>query len=120
MAVKIRCPNPACGRSGSVSEDSLGQRGRCPKCGTIFLLSPPTNDSVPPPSSSSQRTSNVSTSGTGLPRQIGRFQIRAQLGAGAFGAVYRAYDPQLDREVALKVPHPGTLENSKAVDRFLR
>src|SRR5207253_4381432 len=53
-------------------------------------------------------------------QQIGRFQIRARLGAGAFGTVYRAYDPQLDREVALKVPQAGTLDKPKAVERFLR
>ncbi|HEX8203953.1 MAG TPA: serine/threonine-protein kinase [Isosphaeraceae bacterium] len=58
--------------------------------------------------------------GFGIPEQIGKFQIRARLGAGGFGAVYRAYDPQLDREVALKVPHPGTLDTTEAVQRFLR
>ena len=34
--------------------------------------------------------------------------------------VYRAYDPQLEREVALKVPQAATLEKPKAVERFLR
>src|SRR5205085_5096792 len=42
-----------------------------------------------------------------LPAAIGRFQIRDFLGEGSFGTVYRAYDPQLDREVALKVAKPG-------------
>ncbi|HEV3256573.1 MAG TPA: serine/threonine-protein kinase, partial [Gemmataceae bacterium] len=56
----------------------------------------------------------------GLPRQIGRFQIRALLGGGAFGTVYRAYDPQLERLVALKVPRPGTLKNAKRIERFQR
>jgi WD40 repeat protein len=47
--------------------------------------------------------------------QIGRFELRAALGQGAFGKVYRAYDPVLDRPVALKIPkfppdQPGQLE----------
>jgi hypothetical protein len=55
-----------------------------------------------------------------LPQQIGRFQVRARLGAGAFGTVYHAYDPQLDREVALKVPLPGRFDGPQQVERFLR
>lgn len=52
--------------------------------------------------------------------RIGRFAINQRLGEGAFGVVYRAYDPQLDREVALKVAKPGTLQSSRHVERFLR
>jgi eukaryotic-like serine/threonine-protein kinase len=36
---------------------------------------------------------------------IGRFQIRRELGRGAQSAVYLAYDPQLQREVAIKTLH---------------
>jgi formylglycine-generating enzyme required for sulfatase activity/tRNA A-37 threonylcarbamoyl transferase component Bud32 len=55
-----------------------------------------------------------------LPPRLGRFEIRQRLGAGAFGTVYRAWDPVLEREVALKVPQAGTMETESARQRFLR
>jgi eukaryotic-like serine/threonine-protein kinase len=36
-------------------------------------------------------------------KQIGRYSIEAELGRGAFGRVYRAYDPNLKIHVAIKV-----------------
>lgn len=52
-------------------------------------------------------------------KKIGRFEIKNPLGAGAFGEVFRAHDPQLERDVALKVPHAAVLQNPKVAKRFL-
>jgi len=45
---------------------------------------------------------------------IGRFVVLEEIGAGGMGQVYRAYDPELDRNIALKVLRPGP---SSEVDR---
>lgn len=39
--------------------------------------------------------------------EVGRFVLRAPLGQGAQASVWRAHDPQLDRDVALKLFHEG-------------
>lgn len=54
------------------------------------------------------------------PKTLGRFEIRSVLGEGAFGTVYRARDPQLDRDVALKVPRFAGKQSREERARFLR
>ena len=51
------------------------------------------------------------------PERIGRYRVLGLLGQGAMGTVYRARDPDLDREVAVKVMSAG-IEDDKARRRF--
>ena len=51
----------------------------------------------------------VSLAGGSLPKRFGRFEIRRELGRGAYGVVFLAYDPRLRRQVALKVPRPEVM-----------
>lgn len=55
------------------------------------------------PKSSAEFSSDSSTKD--IPKSVGRYEIRRILGKGGFGAVYLGYDPQLNRDVAIKVPH---------------
>lgn len=48
----------------------------------------------------------------------GRYQLEDLMGAGGMSAVYRAYDPNLRRTVAVKLIHPHLSDNPNFVNRF--
>ena len=53
-----------------------------------------------------------------LPEKIGKYQIRSMLGEGAMGVVYEGFDPDIERQVAIKILHPH-LVTEKSGGEFL-
>lgn len=126
MSATVQCPS--CGKSFSVSEALLGKTAKCKQCGEPFLLEANVNGGARSTAGSrtgaAASTEIQSATAASTKKKAGdllsRFEVRGKLGAGAFGTVYRAYDPQLDREIALKVPQAGVLDSPKRIERFLR
>jgi beta-lactam-binding protein with PASTA domain len=50
----------------------------------------------------------------------GRYQIVARIASGGMGEVFRAHDPVLDRDVALKVLHNALAQDAGFIERFRR
>jgi tetratricopeptide (TPR) repeat protein len=50
---------------------------------------------------------------------VGRFIVHRRLGSGAMGIVFEAWDPKLDRKIALKVLR-GPQSDARAAERLLR
>ena len=53
-------------------------------------------------------------------QNMGRYQIQRELGRGAMAVVYLAFDPELNRNIALKVLHAERCANADVRRRFLR
>jgi serine/threonine protein kinase/formylglycine-generating enzyme required for sulfatase activity len=72
---------------------------------------------APPPDARSGETRPSAVAKLPFQR-LGHFEIRAQIGRGGMGDVYRAYDPSLDREVAVKVLPAVLARETGFVARF--
>ena len=113
------------GQKGLSSGSSLGRRPlHCPHCTSPVPIQEPGSGEVTCPSC---RNSFVVSAGAApaaaagqLPERIGRFTVLGLLGRGAFGAVYRAHDPELHRTVAIKVPRSSFFGTKEEEERFLR
>src|SRR5437870_1511193 len=92
---------PHCQSPVAVSDKTLAPGVLCASCGSTFNLDPVGNSAW-----------ELRDSGF----RLGRFELLNVVGKGAFGTVYKARDPKLDRIVAVKVAHGTSLER----DRFLR
>jgi WD40 repeat protein len=77
----------------------------CPSCGSSFRV---------------ERGSTLGGNPANGQRKLGKFELIEAVGSGAFGTVFMARDPELDRVVAVKVPRAGNLPGGEELARFLR
>lgn len=95
-ALRVRCPH--CRNPIELVDDKPLAEIDCPSCGSSFHL---VGDDA---------LAYQSVGGRHHRRQeIGHFELTEQIGYGAFGAVWKAHDTQLDRTVAVKIPRKGYL-----------
>ena len=97
--LQVRCPH--CQRAVAVADDTPWSQIVCRDCGSSFSLI------------------GSESSGVAVGSCLGRFELLERIGEGGFGAVWRALDTQLERQVALKVPRRGELSAAE-VELFLR
>lgn len=132
MKSPIRVVCEGCLRSVELDLDSMSAaEAACPFCNRRFDTQSgdrPTIEAdtrVPPaaggshPADTAESINWAEAWNRGTLGVLGRFQLRERLGDGGFGQVYLAYDPRLDRDVALKVlkqPEPS----DRVMERFFR
>jgi hypothetical protein len=93
---------------------------RCPECRALFVTLART--ALTARDASDEPEPVISPPNDALARgtRVGRYEIDAMVGAGAMGAVYAAFDPALQRTVALKLVRARWGDAFEWTERLLR
>jgi tRNA A-37 threonylcarbamoyl transferase component Bud32 len=98
----VRCPH--CQQCNELKDEDRLDESSCQVCGSSLNL---------------EEDADATVASETASERFGHFQLLAVLGNGAYGTVWKAYDEQLDRTVAVKLPRQRTLGREE-VSRFLR
>jgi len=79
---------------------------------------PTTPDSAP--RGSAPTLPGAGLQSTGTMQQVGRYLIRERLGRGGMATVFKAHDPTINRDVAIKFLHASLCADDEYRARFLR
>jgi serine/threonine protein kinase len=74
---------------------------------------------MPTPTAFTKGRSPLATGSLQVSDTVGRFELRKILGRGAQSTVWLAFDPRLEREVAIKVMRPGSGSDPQALIQWL-
>lgn len=135
--VEVACPN--CGTPYRVAAGLVGRKFQCRKCQNVWRwksIPPPgkTSASPSPRQQSDTHLTEIGKSG-GLPtagdapsaildmswtnKRLGRYTLTTLLGRGGMGVVWRAHDPSLKREIAIKILTQPANGSSSTLGRAL-
>ena len=89
------------------AKDSLAQPGTSPGSAAVESTTLP------------RTTSGEAARGEGQVRQVGRYLVQSRLGRGGMATVYKAHDPSIGRDVAIKFLHSSLSEDEECRMRFL-